>query len=106
MSERRYPLLADGEWLRLRYVEEEASLDDMVAEIGCQKSTLRKALAARLTCRGGREDAAERCAPLVPRTCSTAAVTASRPRRGTRARTTRRLSAAATEAGGRVASPF
>jgi hypothetical protein len=46
MSGRRYPRLADGEWLRRRYVEEGASLDDMAAELGCQKSTLRDAMAA------------------------------------------------------------
>src|SRR4051812_24125233 len=46
MTRRRYPQLGDVEWLRRRYVEDGASLDDMAGEIGCQKSTLRQALAA------------------------------------------------------------
>jgi transposase-like protein len=46
MTGRRYPQLGDAEWLRRRYVEDGASLDDLAAEIGCQKSALRGALAA------------------------------------------------------------
>jgi DNA-binding transcriptional ArsR family regulator len=46
MEGRRYPQLGDAEWLRRRYLDDEASLDDIAAELGCQKSTLRQALAA------------------------------------------------------------
>jgi hypothetical protein len=45
MTGRRHSQLGDAEWLRRRYVEDAASLDDMAVEIGCQKSTLRRALA-------------------------------------------------------------
>jgi hypothetical protein len=46
MEGRRYPRLGDGEWLRRRYLDDEASLDDIATELGCQKSNFRQALVA------------------------------------------------------------
>jgi hypothetical protein len=42
---RRYPQLADHTWLRRRYLDQAASVADMVGELGCHETSVYKALA-------------------------------------------------------------
>jgi hypothetical protein len=42
---RRFPALADQDWLRRRYLAEHASLPELAGEIGCSMRAVRNALA-------------------------------------------------------------
>jgi hypothetical protein len=42
---RRFPALADQDWLRRRYLGEHASLPELAGEIGCSIRAVRNALA-------------------------------------------------------------
>jgi AraC-like DNA-binding protein len=46
INHRRYPQLADPSWLRRRYLTDGASLGDIAAELGCDRTTVRDALTA------------------------------------------------------------
>jgi AraC-like DNA-binding protein len=43
---RTYPRLADHDWLRRRYLEDDAGIDDIAGELGCHPEAVRRALTA------------------------------------------------------------